>query len=157
MYYVPAQYPNAYNFIFSKKDAPILNPNELMDRHPYAPPSSNLIDNLPPEIQKKLLEYRKSSLNNQHKYKWTSYRDCPFVKRDTIQSYRSITGTGWYIGMYKVMLSIAATAIRRGYPITSAEIGTLVRELDADTGGWYKNRPIEVEASRAIAFALKNI
>ena len=40
------------------------------------------------------------------------------------------------------------------YPITSSEIATLAREIDADTGCWYKNRPLEMEAQRALDYAL---
>ena len=34
MYYVPAQYPNAYNFIFTHKEE-LLNPTELMKKHAF--------------------------------------------------------------------------------------------------------------------------
>jgi hypothetical protein len=156
MYYVPAQYPDAYNFIFSHKDAPILNPFELMEKHPYVEKASTgIVDNLPEHVQRKIEEYQKSRLTNSHKYSWTSYRDCPFVKRELINQYRSISSTGWYGLMYKIMSSIAATAIRRGYPITPTEIAQLCKELDRDTGSWYKNRGMETEAARAISFALK--
>ena len=53
------------------------------------------------------------------------------------------------------MSSIAATAIRKGYPITATEIAQLCKELDRDTGSWYKNRGMETEAARAITFALR--
>jgi hypothetical protein len=106
-------------------------------------------------MQKKMEEYQKGRLMNGHKYSWTSYRDCPFVKRELVNQYRSISSTGWYGLMYKIMSSIAATAIRRGYPITATEIAQLCKELDRDTGSWYKNRGMEIEASRAISFALR--
>lgn len=156
MYYVPAEYPNAYNFIFSHKDAPVLDPRDLMDKHTFVEKTQNdLLSQLPEEVQMKMEAYRKSQLQNGRKYTWTSYRDCPFVNQRLIQEYKSITTTGWYLGMYKIMTSIAVNAIRRGYPIEPREIALLVRELDLDTGGWYKGRPVESESARAISFALR--
>jgi len=55
------------------------------------------------------------------------------------------------------MMSISANAIKRGYPITPEEVERLVREVDMETGGWYKNRPVRLEASRAIDFALRSV
>lgn len=156
MYYVPAQYPNAHNFIFSHRSAPILNPSELMSRHPYvAKAHTGIIENLPEHVRKSIEKYQKSQLTNSHKYSWTSYRNCPFVKKHLIHQYQSISSTGWYGLMYKIMSSIAATAIRKGYPITATEIASLCCELDRDTGSWYKNRGMETEAARAITFALR--
>jgi hypothetical protein len=57
--------------------------------------------------------------------------------------------------MYSIMVSIAGNAIKRGYPITPDEVSRLCLDIDRDTGGWYKNRPIILEASRAIDYALK--
>lgn len=157
MYYIPAQYPDAYNFIFSNKSAPILNPAELMDKHTFSEKASihSLLAQMPEAIQKKMEEYKRDQLKNGHKYRWTSYADCPFVNKRLVQEYRSISGTGWYTKMYAIMTSIAATAIRRGYPITAEQIAQLCKQLDMDTGGWYKNRPMELEAARALSFALK--
>jgi len=54
------------------------------------------------------------------------------------------------------MMSIAANAIRRKYPISPIEIESIVREIDNESGGWYKGRPMKLEAARAIDFALKS-
>ena len=43
------------------------------------------------------------------------------------------------------------------YPITAQEITLLCRELDIDTGNWYKSRPMEKEADRALEYVYKNI
>jgi len=156
MYYIPAQYPNAYNFIFSHREASILNPIELMSKYLYVErATTGILDNLPEHVQRSIEKYQKSHLTNGHKYSWTSYRNCPFVKKHLIQQYRSITSTGWYALVYKIMTSIAASAIQKGYPITAKEIADLCRELDRDTGSWYKNRGMETEAARAITFALR--
>jgi len=155
MYYVPAQYPGAYNFIFTH-DAPVLDPYHLMSKHAYAENKpADLLSQLPEEIQNKMEAYRKSALQSGKKYEWTSYKDCPFVNQRLVQEYRMITSTGWYAKMYQIMTSIAVNAVRRGYPIEANQIGMIARELDSDTGGWYKGRPIELEAARAISFALK--
>ena len=55
------------------------------------------------------------------------------------------------------MMSIAANAIRKKYPITPEDIESLVREIDCENGGWYKGRPVKLEAARAIDFALKSV
>ena len=59
--------------------------------------------------------------------------------------------------MYQIMVSVAAKALKRNYPITPKEVSALCKEIDSETGGWYKNRPLELEASRAIEYAMKNI
>jgi len=56
--------------------------------------------------------------------------------------------------MYQIMVSIAATAIKSNYPITPEEISSICKEIDSDTGNWYKNRPMTMEAARAISYAL---
>ena len=58
--------------------------------------------------------------------------------------------------MYQIMISIAGSAIKYKYPITATEISILCRQIDLETGGWYKNRPIEKEAQRAIDYVLSN-
>jgi hypothetical protein len=57
--------------------------------------------------------------------------------------------------MYSFMLSVASSAMKKGYPITSAEIVALARELDWN--GRWKGRPLEAEADRAIAYACTNV
>jgi hypothetical protein len=156
MYYVPAQYPNAYNFIFTNK-APLLDPVELMERHPFVNGfKSTFEDRMPEHIREKIAEYRKEQLTKTD-IVWTNYHDCPFVNKQLVIEYRTITDTGWYAKMYKIMTSIAMRALRAKYPITPDEIASLCKEIDAETGGWYKNRPMTLEAARAIDYSLKNI
>jgi hypothetical protein len=69
--------------------------------------------------------------------------------------YKTINSSGWYSKMYSIMVSISANAIKRGYPITPEEVSRLCTEIDQDTGGWYNNRPLVLEAARAIDYALK--
>jgi predicted nucleic acid-binding protein len=59
--------------------------------------------------------------------------------------------------IYKIMTSIACNAIKRKYPITEYEIVDLVRNLDRDTSNRYATRHLNVEASRAIEFAYRNV
>jgi len=156
MYYVPAQYPNAYNFIFTNK-APLLDPVELMERHSFVNGfKSTFEDRMPEHIREKIAEYRKEQLTKTD-IVWTNYHDCPFVNKQLVIEYRTITDTGWYAKMYKIMTSIAMRALRAKYPITPDEIASLCKEIDAETGGWYKNRPMTLEAARAIDYSLKNI
>jgi hypothetical protein len=105
----------------------------------------------------KLLEYRQTQLQNRS-ITWTSYQDCPFVSRNQIAQYArmsGIDGSGRYAKMYGIMVSIASSAMRQGYPITSAQISALCREIDANYGNLYTSRPFEVESERAIMYAFQ--
>ena len=154
MYYIPASYKNAFNFIFTH-DGEVMDPAALMKQHPYVRPNQTMFDKFPKAIQDALVARKKEQLNNKN-FKWTSYRDCPFVNKNQINEYKSITGTGWYAKMYQIMVSTAGNAMSRGYPITPKEIEYLCRDLDNDTGNWYGKRDIEKEAERAIEFVFKN-
>ena len=158
MYYVPAKYPNSNNFIYSGASKTFIDPEELMSRHPYIAniKASSFADKLPDEIRAKIQKYKKEGLVNTN-FKWNSYVDCPFVNKNMINEYRTIHSGGWYAKMYQIMLNIASNAMRRGYPITSNEISFLCKQIDLDTGGWYKNRPMEVESARAIEIVAKNL
>ncbi len=157
MYYVPAKYPDAYNFIFTNKSSTFVSPSDLMKKHEYVSPNNknSIYGSIPDHILKKIEEHRKNNLTNTA-ISWSSYHDCPFVNKNMILEYRAITESGWYTKMYQIMVSIAANAIRMNYPITSDEIVTMIRQIDSETGGWYKNRPVKIEAERAIAFVLTN-
>ena len=155
MYYVPAQYPSAYNFIFTNKGVKI-DPDMLMNKHSYVETQGKtFMDRLPPELQKAVMEHRKNSLDNTD-INWTSYRDCPFFPKRLEQEYRSITGTGWYHKMYQIMIAIAGNAVSKGYPITASQISELCSELDRETGNWYENRPLDKEADRALEYIYRN-
>ena len=155
MYYVPGQYPGANNFIFSNDGDPV-DPFELMSKHKYVEKSANsAFDRMPPAIKEAILKERKSKLVNTD-ISWSSYHDCPFVSRKLVEEYKTINETGWYHKMYQLMVSIASAAIRQNYPITANQIEVLCRQLDLETGGWYKNRPLQQEASRALDFVMKN-
>lgn len=162
MYYVPAQYPNANNFIFSNRGQ-YIDPIELMSKYEFTTPSnsSSFIDRLPDELRNEVITHRKSKLEESKRiFKWTSYKDCPFVNQNLIKSYKEISGTdgsGRYSMIYKLMTSIACLAIKNQYPITEYEIVQLILELDRETSNLYAKRPLNTEASRAIEFAYKNM
>jgi plasmid maintenance system antidote protein VapI len=59
--------------------------------------------------------------------------------------------------MYSIMVATAGNAIRKKYPITADEISQLCRQFDTDTGNWYKNRPLDKEADRALEYVYKNL
>lgn len=159
MYYVPAEYHtsvNTYNFIFSN-EGEYMNPDELMEKHPMAQPQSkNFLDRLPESTRNQIIEYRKSKLQNTE-YSWTSYHNCPFFPKKMAQEYKMITNTGWYAKLYQIMVATASRAVEKGYPISSKELADLVRELDNETGGWYANRPLELEADRALEYVYRNM
>lgn len=155
MYYVPAQYPNAKSFFFSNQGEP-LNVSELMAKHPYVEKTGNsFLDRLPPEMQKQIIAYRKNSLNNTD-YHWTSYNDCPFWPKSLAAEYMQISGTGWYHKMYQIMVAVAGRAVEKGYPITASQISDMCKQFDSETGNWYENRPLTVEADRALEFIYRN-
>ena len=155
MYYVPANYPGANNFIFTNI-GDVINPFDLMSKHEYVEKQNvGMIDKLPPAIREAILKERANKLTNTD-FHWTSYRDCPFVSKKMLDDYANISGTGWYHKMYQLMVSIAASAVRQNYPITAKEISILCRQLDLETGNWYKNRPLEKEADRALEFVMRN-
>ena len=58
--------------------------------------------------------------------------------------------------MYRIMIAVAGKAVEKGYPISATEIVTLCRQFDAESGNWYENRPMEVEANNALEYAYKN-
>lgn len=162
MYYVPAQYPNANNFIFSHPGKH-LDPNQVMAEHPWEAPkdTGSFIDRLPEELQKEVILHRQTKLaEHKRDYRWSSYRDCPFVNKRLIEQYRQIAhvdGSGRYSMFYKIMTSIACSAVKHQYPISEWEIVELVRQLDRETSNIYAKRHLNVEASRAIEFAYKNV
>ena len=55
------------------------------------------------------------------------------------------------------MVALAGNALKNQYPITAQQIADLCRELDFDTGNWYGNRPLEVEADRALEYAYRHV
>ena len=164
MYYVPAQYPSAYNFIFTNAGS-FINPNDLMDKHPFIVTQSavaSFMDRLPPEVQKKVLNHREELLKGKANYdfEWTNYGDCPFVNRKLINDYKAIAyndGSGRYSMIYKIMSSIACNAIKSRYPITSSQIAEMIRQLDRDTANIYAKRPLQTEAERALEYAYKTV
>jgi hypothetical protein len=156
MYYIPAQYAGANNFIFTNSGVWI-DPDALMDKHPLPEKQgSTFFERLPEEMQKTIIQHRKDQMENRS-IKWTSYHDCPFINKNLIAEYKATSGTGWYHLMYRIMVSIAGNAVKREYPITVSEIVQLCKELDIETGQWYDNRPLDKEAERAIEFVYSNV
>lgn len=154
MYYVPSKYKGSYNFIFTH-DGKVMDPMDVMSKHRWVVPNESFFDRLPEAIRNGLVEHRKNSLTNTS-YSWTGYDDCPFVNKRQVEEYKRISNGGWYYKMYQIMVSIAGSAIQKGYPITAKEIEYLVRDLDYATGGWYKSRAVRKEAERALEFVFKN-
>lgn len=154
MYYIPATYNNANNFIFSNPGDHI-DPMLLISRHPMPEKTKTIFDGMPDSMKQAIMQYRANGLTNTN-YAWTSYTDCPFVSRRMIAEYNAISETGWYAKMYSFMVSVAGNAVSKKYPITSQELVMMCQELDRDTGGWYKNRAFDTEAERAISYIMEN-
>jgi len=164
MYYIPAKYAGANNFIFSNTTGSYICPDELIKKHKVnkielvKQSSKSFLERLPEDLQNRVVEQRKAGCSDSS-VKWSSYRDCPFVNKTLINEYVSIANvdnSGRYRMIYKIMVSIAATAIKKKYPITPDEISGIIREIDSENGSLYKKRSIEKEADRAIEFAYRN-
>ena len=157
MYYIPGKYAGADNFIWSHRNGNSIDPAELIFKHPMPEKQSlnNFFDRLPEAIQQEIVNYRKEKLDAN--FEWSSYQDCPFWPRQLAAEYQSISKTGWYAKMYAIMVATAGNAIRRKYPITASEVSILCRQFDEDTGNWYKNRPLDKEADRALEYVYRNI
>ena len=156
MYYVPGQYEDAYNFIYNNFSATDMNPYDIMAKHDYVERVHTLLDHLPKEIRRGVLAHRKNEMTNTT-ISWSNYKDCPFVNKKLVKEYNLISDTGWYTKMYAIMVSIAGNAIRKKYPISAGEITTLCKEIDYENGNWYKSRPFDKEADRAIEFVYGNL
>ena len=156
MYYIPAQYSGAFNFIFHHTDGEFVCPDLLINKYPMAEKTGDsFFDKLPEQMKKEILEYRKNKLDQQ--FEWSSYRDCPFWPKQLAAEYQTISKTGWYHKMYQIMVAIAGNATKNKYAISSDEISQLCRQFDNDTGKWYENRPIDKEADRALEYVYKNL
>ena len=154
MYYIPATYAGANNFIFTNTGNHI-DPDLLISRHPMPQKSKTIFDGMPDSMKQAIMQYRANGLTNTN-YSWSSYTDCPFVSRRMIAEYNAISQTGWYAKMYAFMVSVAGNAVSKKYPITSQELVMMCQELDRDTGGWYENRAFDTEAEREISYIMEN-
>lgn len=152
MYYIPGLYDKANNFIFHNDNTPI-DTAALMTKWPYnnKQNSANFLDRLPDEWRKQVIEHRKTSLDNRS-YSWTNYNDCPFWPKKLASEYQTISDEGWYRKMYQIMVATAGNAIGKQYPITAREIAELCKGFDIENGMWYENRPLELEADRALEY-----
>jgi hypothetical protein len=158
MYYIPATYDDADNFIFSGDGNPI-DVDNLLARYPYidrAKSGNTLLDRLPAELAEQVVAHRKSMMQNTN-IRWSWYRDCPFWPKKLAIEYATISETGWYSKMYSMMVAIAARAIQKDYPISANQIADLCKQFDIEHGGWYENRPLNVEADRALEYAYRNV
>ena len=159
MYYIPASYADAYNFFFVNSAEP-MDIDYILARWPYDSKrdAKDFMDRLPPAWREQIIEYRKGKLDNTS-YVWSGYQDCPFVNKKLLQDYIIMSGTdgsGRYRMIYKLMISIAANAVEKQYPITVSQIVDLIRQIDRETANIYENRPLEVEANNALEYAYKH-
>jgi len=157
MFYIPALYDGSHNFIFSNKSGSVMDPDIIIAKYPFVDKAirGSFVDRLPRDIQQNIIKHKKSNMNNTD-YTWTGYRDCPFFPNKMADEYAGITGTGWYLKLYQIMVAIASQAVKKEYPISTDQIVDLCRELDMENGNWYETRPLKVEADRAIEYAYKN-
>lgn len=164
MFYVPAVYPGAFNFIFSNELTNPIDVDDLLKKHSFITPvvSNSFIDRLPPDLQRAVVASRAMKLKSENKkdYTWSGYDDCPFVNKNLVDEYKSIAyrdGSGRYSMIYKFLTSTACSAVKHNYPITEYELATLAQQLDRDTSNRYQKRPLSLEAGRAIEFAYRNV
>lgn len=157
MFYVPAQYEGANNFIFTKT-GDVLNVDDVMGRHKFVEIlSTSYMDKLPADLKAAILKNRKSKMGISD-VRWSSYKDCPFINKkilDEFVSHANVDGSGRYAKLYSIMVSIATIAFANGYPIETRELVDLVKQIDMDTARRYQKRKLDVEASNAIKFAFQ--
>jgi hypothetical protein len=156
MYYVPAAYAGANNF-FYVNSGEAMDINYILARWPFDDKrdAKDFMDRLPPAWREQIIDYRKAKLDNTS-YVWSDHRDCPFWPKGLAAEYTTISGTGWYRQMYRIMIATASKAVEKGYPITATQIVQLCTQFDIENGKWYENRPLEVEANNALEYAYKN-
>ena len=156
MYYIPAAYANANNFFYVNSGRP-LDIDYLLARWPYDDKrdAKSFMDRLPSAWREQIMDYRKGKLDNTS-YVWSGYSDCPFWPKNLAAEYITISESGWYRQMYRIMIAVAGKAIEKGYPITATQIVELCRQFDIENGNWYENRPLDVEANNALEYAYKN-
>jgi hypothetical protein len=155
MYYIPGSYKDSNHFMYRTVGNPLVV-DRLLRAYPYVAPSGNtFLDKLPENMRDKVLQHRKDSMDNTD-VTWSGYLDCPFFPNKMAMEYRNIAGTGWYSYLYKIMIATACNAVKNKYPITGQQIAVMCKQLDAETGGWYDNRPLEREANTAIQWAYAN-
>ena len=156
MYYVPGNYEGAANF-FIRNDGIPLDVDVLLRKHEYVESSGNsFLDKLPDEVRRQVLQHRREQMTNTD-VTWSGYLDCPFFPNKMAIEYKSISGQGWYSQMYRIMIATACNAIKAKYPITASEVSKMCKQLDEETGQWYKHRPLEREANGAIDWAYANV
>ena len=183
MYFIPAKYKESNNNFFWVQEGQFLDADLLIQKYESelfgdndvhfllgSSSPSSFIDQLPEKMRESVLKYREQQLKEKNKhFSWTSYKDCPFVFKGAVDAYREIAISGKegrYRQLYVLMVSIAGTAISKGYPITSREVIDLVLEIDSDIDGYYsssssssskrkKNRKVSTEAERAISYAYR--
>lgn len=170
MFYSPGYYEDAFNFFWINDKESLMNPEKIIDKHTsidenfllncQSKEGSTYIDRLPDAIANEVKKFRRNKLeNNKIEYSWSGFENCPFVHRDALDEYRAIVynrATGRYHGLYRLMVSIASIAVKKGYPISSFELESLVREIDNSIDGHYKKRKISIEVDRALEFVYSN-
>ena len=156
MYYIPATYEGSNHF-FYRNEGEAINVNSLLVRYPYSAPTGNtFLDKLPEHMKDKVMQHRKDSLDNTD-ITWSSYSDCPFVPKKMVEDYKTISESGWYRQMHRIMIAVACNAVKAKYPITATQIAIMCKQLDHETGGWYENRPLEREAQGALSWGYANV
>ena len=168
MFYVPADYQEAeLKFFWISDGKTFINPFEVINTSnidineitlsTQSKRNSSFLATLPLELQKTIAMNRKRQLEINGKfYNWTSWKNCPFCRNEAVNRYKEIVLTrseGRYLGLYKLMVDIARTAILKEYPITEQEIASLVHEIDNELDGYYQNRKIDTEIKNAISYA----
>ena len=157
MFYVPGRYNDAHHFFIINKGQ-FIDPFALISNNPNKEKKpDNFFDRLPKEAQLLMIDYRKKQSGAMLEYAWNSYRDCPFVNKKVLNNFTnvaSIDNSGRYFNLYKIMVSIAGSAIDKKYPITPLQIVDIVNQIDLEHGARYQGwRDMQKEAEHAIEYA----
>lgn len=160
MFYQPGQYSGSDNrfFFSSAVGRPAIDPAKLINSFDNQfLITQSFAKSLPDSIISDMQRQKREKLDKS--YTWNSWQDCPFVNKDRVSEYHAIVvmnSAGRYLGLYRLMASIASIAVKKGYPISANEVEQITQEIDNSIDGFYKKRNISKEAAHAVSFAYES-
>ena len=157
MFYTPGRYENAFHF-FIVNEGQFMDPFALISKHPNLKKKpKNFMESLPKAARDLMIDFKRKQSKAVLSYTWNSYKNCPFVNKSVIKNFTTVAtidNSGRYFKLYKIMVSIAANAIHKKYPITPGQIVDLINQIDIDNGARYQGwRDMQKEAEHAITYA----
>ena len=142
--YLPADYQGVDNeFHFVK--GTIRSAVDWMEAFPTPDP----LELAKPKKLTKLEQYRRHVATQRMRLKhswdsdeinWTSLTENPFVTENAVDEYLNNTANQWYHPRFAFMMSVAAVASLKGYPISAYEVVDVFNCLDMLDGSHYSDQ-----------------